>query len=301
MTDLVGFIGLGTMGLPMATNLAKSGLKLLAWNRSEKTKNAFPPGCDVDIAGSGQEVLQRSDATILMLLNEHTIDTVLGCGTDAFASNVSNKTIINMGSVDPAYSVGLAGDIATAGGRYVEAPVSGSKVPAEKGELVCLLGGDQALVERFEPVLNPMCSRQIYCGSVGDALRMKLAVNIYLCSSLVALAEAVNFAMKAELPLERFAEAMKVGPFQSAFLAIKLPKLISQDFSKQAAVSDAYGITRLIQTEAGRINAAVPQLDISSDLYGCAVDQLGPHGDMSSVLHVLDNPNLLPGNALGEP
>ena len=286
--EKVGFIGLGTMGLPMARNLARHGIALNVWNRTHKAPDAFPGGCDVEFARSPRAVLRGSRTSILMLLNQDAVDAVLERNTAAFAENVEGKTIIGMGSVDPSYSVALASDIARAGGTYLEAPVSGSRVPAENGQLVCLLGGDRAVADAAAPLLRPMCKDQIHCGAAGDALRMKLAINLYLCSSLVALAEATNFARKAGLPLDKFNQAVTAGPLSSDFVTIKLPKMIESDFAVQAGVADAHMSTCLIRTEAARLCSATPQLDVSSDLYARAVEALGPKVDMSSVISVLD-------------
>ena len=286
--EKIGFIGLGTMGLPMARNLAKDGRALRVWNRTPKSTEAFPSGCDVEFASSSRAVLRGSQTSILMLLNQEAVDAVLERHTAAFAENVRGRTIIGMGSVDPTYSAALAGDIAEAGGAYLEAPVSGSRVPAENGQLVCLLGGDPAVADAAAPLLRPMCKDQIYCGAAGDALRMKLAINLYLCSSLVALAEATNFATKAGLPLDKFKRAIAVGPLSSDFVTIKLPKMIERDFALQAGLADAHMSTCLIRTEAARLCSATPQLDVSSDLYARAVEALGPKVDMSSVISVLN-------------
>ena len=150
--EKVGFIGLGTMGLPMARNLARHGIALNAWNRTHKAPDAFPGGCDVEFARSPRAVLRGSRTSILMLLNQDAVDAVLERDTAAFAENVQGKTIVVMGSVDPRYSVALAGDIAQAGGTYLEAPVSGSRVPAENGQLVCLPRGDRTVATAAAPL-----------------------------------------------------------------------------------------------------------------------------------------------------
>lgn len=286
--EKIGFIGLGTMGFPMARNLAVAGIALSAWNRTPKSSDAFPGGCNVEFAPSSRAVLRGSQTSILMLLNQDAVDAVLERHTAAFAENVRGKTIIGMGSVDPSYSIALANGIAEAGGAYLEAPVSGSQLPAERGQLVCLLGGDPAVADAAAHLLRPMCKDQIYCGAAGDALRMKLAINLYLCSSLVALAEATNFARKANLPLDTFKQAVALGPLSSDFVTIKLPKMIEGDFAVQAGVADAHASTCLIRTEAARLRASTPQLDVSSALYERAVEALGPGADMSSVVAVLE-------------
>ena len=169
----------------------------------------------------------------------------------------------------------------------MEAPVSGSRIPAERGQLVCLLGGDPTLVDATSALLRPMCKELIFCGAVGDALRMKLAINLYLCSSLVALAEATNFARNARLPLDKFRKAVAIGPMNSDFVGIKLPKLIAEDFGLQAGLADAHTSTCLIRTEAARLGAMTPQLDLSSALYARALRTLGPDVDMAGVVSAL--------------
>ena len=97
----VGFIGLGTMGLPMARNLAKDGVDLMAWNRTPKPISVFETGSDVSVVTSPREVLQETKTSILMLLNEEAVDAALERYSVGFADNVRGKTIVNMGSVDP--------------------------------------------------------------------------------------------------------------------------------------------------------------------------------------------------------
>ena len=283
----VGFIGLGIMGLPMAGRLAKDGIPLCVWNRTPRHSEDFPAGSDVELSASSRAVLRGSRTCILMLLNQDAVDAVLERQTDAFIENVQGRTIIAMGSVAPGYSMALAKDITAAGGNYLEAPVSGSRTPAQNGHLVCLLGGEPAVAKAAAPLLRPMCKDQIYCGSAGDALCMKLAINLYLCSSLVALAEATNFARLAGLPLDKFSSAVMAGPMSSDFVAIKLPKMIKTDFALQAGLADAHTSTCLIQAEAQRLGAATPQLDTSSELYLQALRLLGPGVDMSSVIEAI--------------
>ncbi len=199
----IGFIGLGVMGLPMARNLAAAGARLRVWNRSPEKYRALEAS-NVTPAATAGEVLRAVEVTIIMLVNSEAIDEVLGRGTSDFARNIRGRTIVSMSSVSPDYSCALARDIGDAGGHYVEAPVSGSRKPAEDAQLVCMAGGDPADIARVSPMLRHMCREVIDCGPVGNALRMKLAVNLYLNTMLAGLAEAVHFASENRLPLEKF-------------------------------------------------------------------------------------------------
>ena len=212
----VGFIGLGIMGQPMALNLAAADAKLVVWNRSvDRCEPLRAAGAHVAVSPS--EVFARAGTVVVMLVNEAATDAVLGRGTAGFGPMVAGRTLVCMGSNAPGYSRGLAADIQAAGGFYVEAPVSGSRKPAEAGQ--------PEVVERVRPLFAPLCRATVWCGLVGNALLMKLAVNLFLNQVLAALAEAVHFADRHGLDLGAFAEAIDAGPMASDVTRVKLPKL----------------------------------------------------------------------------
>ncbi|MEW1819273.1 NAD(P)-dependent oxidoreductase [Arthrobacter sp. NPDC080031] len=283
----IGFIGLGVMGQPMALNLAKSGTQLVVWNRSlERAEPLRDAGAVV--AASVREVFDHTRTVILMLVNEEVTDSVLGRGTQEFADIVAGHLVISMGSAAPEYSRGLASDIHAAGGRYVESPVSGSRKPAEAGQLVALLGGSAETVSEVQPLLAPMCRKTISCGPVGNGLLMKLAVNHYLTSMLAALAEAVHFADRTGLDLTTFQEAIDSGPMACDLVRIKIPKLIAREFEVQAATDDAYASTVLVSDAARAAGIASPILDLSSALYKESVSLGNARLDMVSVLEAIE-------------
>lgn len=293
----IGFIGLGVMGLPMAANLARAGYPLMVWNRSPKDLQSLGDAARITQAGSPDAVIGACEITILMLVDQQAIDAVLERGAADFADRVRGRTIICMSSVTPQYSEALAREITRAGGRYIEAPVSGSRGPAEAGELVCLIGAEAALVADVSPILSAMCSSLIHCGRAGQGLRMKLAINLYLTAMLAALAEAANFARLAGVSGQGFLDALSAGPMNSAFATLKLSRMIARDFSLQAAVSDAYASTRLIAGEARRVGASTPLLDVSSALYGEAAAAGDPRADMASVLIALERAGSRPAGS----
>src|SRR6202000_849888 len=101
---------------------------------------------------------------ILMLADDRAIDSVLGRVDGRFGVPVAGRTIVHMGTTSPGYSAALGGDIPAAGGHYVEAPVSGSRGPAEAGQLVAMLAGDPAAVAAVRPLLTPRCRDSVLCG-----------------------------------------------------------------------------------------------------------------------------------------
>ena len=152
----VGFIGLGIMGGPMATNLLRAGTPLSVWNRSpEAAARLGREGARV--LTSPAAVFAECDVVLLMLADEAAVDAVLRRGTPELDAMVRGRTVVALGTTSPTFSAGVERDVVAAGGRYVEAPVSGSRVPAERGELVGLVAGAEEAVEQVAPLLRAMC------------------------------------------------------------------------------------------------------------------------------------------------
>ena len=285
-TPTVGFIGLGVMGEPMALNLARAGTPLVVWNRTAaKTRTLAAAGAEV--AADPADLFARADVVILMLIDGDTIDHVLGRGTPGFADLVAGRTVVHMGTTAPDYSRGLAADVHAAGGRYVEAPVSGSRAPAEAGELVAMLAGDPDAVAQVRPLLAPMCRDTAVCGPVPNGLLMKLAVNTVLIATVTGLAESVQFADRHGLDLGQLVDVLRAGPMSSAVLRMKAPKLVAEDFAVQAAITDVFQNTRFITDAARAAGIAAPLMEVCRALFAETVE-LGLGGaDMAAVVKAI--------------
>ncbi|MET9760710.1 NAD(P)-dependent oxidoreductase [Streptomyces sp. NPDC006372] len=283
----VGFVGLGVMGQPMALNLARAGTPLVVWNRT-------PGRCEplrtagAEVAASPAEVFDRAATVILMLADEAAMDAVLGCGTADFTARVAGHTVVHMGTTSAEYSAGLQDDVRAAGGRYVEAPVSGSRVPAERGALVGMLAGDSEAVAPVRPLLTPMCHEVFDCGAVPGALLMKFSVNLFLITMVTGLTEAFHFADRQGLDQGLLRDVLDAGPMASDVSRVKGSKLLARDFTVQAAASDVLKNNRLIAEAARKAEVASPLLDICQALYGETVDRGHGAEDMTAVLRALE-------------
>lgn len=283
----VGFIGLGVMGQPMALNLARAGTPLVVWNRG--TDRCEPlRAVGAEIAASPAEVFERAGTVILMLADETALDTVLGRGTPDFAARVADRTVVHMGTTAPEYSAALQDSVRSVGGRYVEAPVSGSRVPAEQGDLVAMLAGDEDAVAAVRPLLAPMCRETFACGGVPGALLMKFSVNLFLITLVTGLTEAFHFADRYGLDRCLLRDVLDAGPMASAVSRLKAPKLLGRDFAVQAAAADVLKNNRLIAEAARKADMASPLLDVCHALFGETVDQGHGGEDMVAVLHALE-------------
>ncbi|WP_025139161.1 NAD(P)-dependent oxidoreductase [Achromobacter sp. DH1f] len=283
----IGFIGLGVMGTPMALNLARAGTPLVAWSRSGGSFDALR-AAGAHIADTIDEVYAQCRTVILMLANDAAIDATLGRGTPDFAARVQGHLIVNMGTTSTDVSRQLGADIRAAGGRYVEAPVSGSRKPAEAGQLVVMLAGEPDDVAAIRTLVQPLCRDSFVCGAVPSALAMKLAVNLFLITMVTGLTESVHFAERQGIDLALFADVLNAGPMASDVSRVKLGKLVTQDYSVQAAITDVLKNSRLVAEAARSIGIASPLLDASHALYG-ETEALGlGTSDMVAVIRAIE-------------
>lgn len=278
-----GFIGIGHMGEPMAANLLRGGIALTVWNRTPGKCDALA-ALGATVAPSVDALFAQCDIAMLMLIDSAAIDAVLGRGTPAFARRVAGRTVVNLGTTSPAYSQALARDIVDAGGRYAEAPVSGSRVPAERGELVGMLAGDANTFDAIRPLLRPLCTRVFECGAVPGALRMKLAANHYLVGTVAVLAETVHAAGCAGIDLALLRDVLDAGPMASAVSRTKLDKLVRGDFSPQAAIRDVATIAELVLAECERGGGDTPLIRRSAALFRRAAQSGYGDADMAAVI-----------------
>ena len=283
----IGFIGLGLMGEPMARNLLRAGTPLLVWNRT-RSKCQSLEAAGAAVAEDAAEVFARCETVILMLLDGAVVDGVLERHSAAFMERARGHTLINMGTMTPEYSKALAAEVRGAGGCYVEAPVSGSRRPAEAGQLVAMLAGEAEDLTRVRPLLLPMCREVFPCGAVPSALHMKLAVNLFMINMVTGLAEATHFAAAHGLDIGRLGEVLNASPMASDVSRVKAAKLLAGDFAAQAAISNVLYNNRLIAEAARAAGIASPLLDVCHALYA-ETEALGlGAADMVAVIRAIE-------------
>jgi len=279
----IGFLGIGTMGLPMASRMLAAGVPLRVWNRtSDRSAPLLARGA---IEASSVDTLFEACTTVMvMLLNQEAIDATLGRGLPAFADRVRGKTLVMLGTTSAHYSARLEAEVRRHGGQYVEAPVSGSQGPAEEGQLIGMLAGDPRVLAEVEPLLHPFCRQVVTCGPVPSALRLKLAVNHYLIVLVAALAEATKAAAASGVDLEMFRQVLDAGPMASSVSRAKLHKLVTNDFAPQAAIRDVSQIAYLVREQARESGADALLIDVATRMYATARWHGLSDLDMAAVL-----------------
>lgn len=276
MTDSLGFIGLGLMGSAIASRL-QSRHPLVVWNRT-RAATASLAQAGAEVADSAAEVFDRCSTVFVMITDESAVDEVLA------PVDLRQKTLVQMSTVPPAYSAALAARVTAAGGRYVEAPVSGSRQPALNGALIGMLAGRPDAIDDVAPLLDPVCALIALCGKPPQAMLMKLAVNTFLITLVTGLAESFHFAETHELDVRLLDQILGAGPMASFVSRAKAAAIVAGDFAPQAAIPDVAKNARLV-VEAARENGNTATLmEACLSLYAEA-EGLG-HGadDMAAVI-----------------
>jgi 3-hydroxyisobutyrate dehydrogenase-like beta-hydroxyacid dehydrogenase len=220
MRQKVGFMGLGIMGKPMATNLIKAGYPTIVYNRTRKECKPCA-GLGAEVASTPQELAGKADVIIIMVTGPEAVSDLLFGENGAAGALNDGKTLINMSSVSPAYTKELDRKLKVTGVTFIDAPVSGSKKPAEDATLLILAGGAKDKIDEINPLLASMGKKVIYCGEVGQGSMMKMANNLLLGLLMAGLCETVCFGVKGGLSKETLLEVILSGPLNAPIFGMK--------------------------------------------------------------------------------
>ncbi len=291
MSQHIGFVGLGVMGVPMTLNLLKAGFQVSVYNRTPGRAEAVTKaGAKV---ASNLEVLARdTEVVVLMLTGPEAIDAVV-FGEGGLLPGLKpegqkpGKTLINMSTVPPDYSRELAARLASCRVGFIDAPVSGSKKPAEDGTLVILAGGAEPEIARFEPVLLAMGKKVVRCGPAGAGSAMKLTANLLVSAMVLGLAEAVNFGAASGLDPAAIMEVVGAGPMANIIFGTKTDMMVTDQFPAQFALKHMLKDLRYILSAADAAGAAIPATHTAFQLYRQAAGKGLGEADLAAVKTVL--------------
>jgi 3-hydroxyisobutyrate dehydrogenase-like beta-hydroxyacid dehydrogenase len=221
MIKKISYLGLGTMGGGMASNLLKAGYKLTVWNRSaEKCEPFARKGARV--ADSPADAIRDAEVVMYSLSNDQAVEEVV-FGAKGILTGINEGQIaIDMSTVLPAMSLREQEAYAKRGVDFLDAPVFGSKNESAKAKLWILAAGSKAIFEKVKPVLEHLGQTVHYLGKNGNAAAMKLVGNLIVALEMEALAERLVLAQKAGLDLNTVMDVVKVADFRSPLLVSKI-------------------------------------------------------------------------------
>lgn len=253
----LGFLGLGLMGRPMALNLVRGGHAVTVWNRTEAACAPLREA-GAAVAALPAAVTAACDITFAMLADPDAARSV-ACGPGGACEGlVAGRGYVDMSTVDPATALAVAAAVNGRGGRFLEAPVSGSRQPAEQGTLVIMAAGDRALYDEAAPALDLLGSRRLYLGEAGRAARLKLVVNQVMGGMMASFCEGLALAGSAGLEPEQVLEVLDAGALANPMFRGKGPRMLAGDFAVAFPLKHMAKDLRLARELAGAAGAGQP-------------------------------------------
>src|SRR5258707_3748266 len=261
MIKTIAYLGLGTMGSGMASNLLKAGYELTVWNRSvEKCEPCARKGARV--ADAPANAVRDVDLVMYSLSNDQAVEEVV-FGANGILSGISAGQIaIDMSTVLPATSLREQEAYSKRDADFLDAPVFGSKKEAADAKLWIMAAGKRDAFEKVKPVLQHLGQTIHYFGKNGNAAAMKLVGNLIVALEMEALAEGLVLAQKAGLDLSTVMEVVKVADFRSPLLVGNGQNILKRDFSPSFALKLMLKDAGLIEEFAGSLQSPIPALRV---------------------------------------
>lgn len=283
---VIGFIGLGAMGSRLAGRLLAAGHEVHGHNRTrERAEGLIDQG--LIWHETPRALAAASDMTISMVSDDAALGAIASGPDGLLAGLGSGKVYIDMSTVSPGASVGLARRVLHLGSQMLDAPVSGSVPQAEAGTLTIMVGGDEQAFARVEPVLTQLGTTVVRIGENGQGLVLKLAINISLAAQVIAFSEGLVLAQRAGIDPSLAAEVMSQSPVGSAMLRARLPLILDLPAQAWFDVALLHKDVRLALATAGRLRTPAPSARSADRVFDTA-ERLGyAHRDIAAVREVL--------------
>jgi 3-hydroxyisobutyrate dehydrogenase len=268
----VALLGLGTMGAGMARNIAAAGMPLRVWNRSPE--KAEPLADVATVAASVVDAVAQADIVVTMLFDGYSVAETIEEARGALRPGTTWVQTTTVG-VDAAERLGVLA--AELGLEYVDAPVLGTKKPAEDGALVVLASGPDSARGTVQPLLDAIGSRTVWVGEAGSGSRLKLAANAWVFTVVEGIAESLALTRDLGLDPRLFLEAVSGGAMDAPYVQLKGTAMLEEDLSPAFALSNALKDVDLILAAAETAGVDLALMPGIREHFARAVD--AGHGD----------------------
>ena len=269
----VALLGTGTMGAGMAANIAGAGLPLRVWNRTrDKAEPLTQVGATV--ADTPAEAVRGADVVLTMLFDADSVAATMEQARDGLTPGTVWLQQSTVGVEGSDRLVALARELGLA---YVDAPVLGTRGPAESGALVVLAAGPEDVRDQVQPILDAIGSRTLWLGAAGEASRLKLAANAWVITVVEGIAEALALTRSLGLDPALFLEAVAGGAMDAPYVGVKGRAMLAGDFEPSFAMSGAAKDADLIVAAARGAGVELAVVEAARDHLARAL--AAGHGD----------------------
>jgi 3-hydroxyisobutyrate dehydrogenase/2-hydroxy-3-oxopropionate reductase len=279
----IAFLGLGIMGGPMAKNLVKAGHEVKAWNRT--------PGKKIEgatVVSSPKEAGQGAEIVWLCVSDTKAVEQTL-FGKDGAAESIQPGTVVvDSSTILPAASLKFADLIRKKGGDFVDAPVTGSKVGAEAGQLIFMVGAHQETFDKLQPLFKAMGKSVVRVGENGKGLAAKLSMNLMIALTYEGFAEALVLAEKQNVDLEPLLSLINQSMVRSGVVDYKAPFVLKRDFSPNFPMKLMHKDIHLMLEAARQNGVKLPGLETVERVYESSVKEGKADLDYAATLTTLE-------------
>src|SRR5882762_8700710 len=271
MIKTISYLGLGTMGGGMVSNLLKAGYKLTVWNRSVKKCGPFGKK-GARIADTPADAVRDAELVMYCLSNDQAVEEVVFEPKGILSGIKEGQIAVDMSTVLPATSLREEEAYAKRGVDFLDVPVFGSKQESADAKLWIMAAGNKSIFEKVKPVLEHLGQTVHYLGKNGNAAAMKLVGNLIVALEMEALAEGLVLAQKAGLDLNTVMEVVKVADFRSPLLVGNGQNILKRDVSTSFALKLMLKDAGLIKKFGESLQSPIPALRVVEKNLAAAVD-----------------------------
>jgi 3-hydroxyisobutyrate dehydrogenase-like beta-hydroxyacid dehydrogenase len=261
MIKKISYLGLGTMGVGMASNLLKAGYQLTVWDRTAAKCEPFARK-RARVAKTPADAARGADLVMYSLSDDEAVEKVVFGEEGILSAIVAHQIAVDMSTVLPATSLREQEAYAKHGADFLDAPVFGSRDESAKAKLWVLAAGKKEIFEKVKPVLEKFGQTVHYLGKNGNATTMKLVGNLMVALELEALAEGLVLARKAGLDMKTVMEVVKVADFRSPLLVGNGDNILKRDFSTYFALQLMLKDAKLIKQFSEGLSSPIPALRV---------------------------------------
>jgi 3-hydroxyisobutyrate dehydrogenase-like beta-hydroxyacid dehydrogenase len=284
----IGFIGLGIMGSRMAANLQKKGHELVVYNRTkQKAEPLIAKGAVW--APTPADLARQVTIIFTMLAKPDAVAETALLGKYSFLNHLGDNALwIDCSTVNPSFSRLLAIEAKHRKVRFIDAPVGGSRGPAEQGQLLFFAGGESADVEEAWPILDAMGKAVYHVGGHGMGSAMKMVNNLILGQAMIAFSEAVVLGESLGISKDMLFDTVLSSPVAAPFLAFKRRKIETGTFDADFPLQWMYKDMQLASDTAYETGVALPAANVVKEIYALAVRYGLGEQDFSAVYNILN-------------
>lgn len=279
----VGFIGLGTMGLPMAGHLLNNDYEVIAYNRTRNKAGSLEKQGAI-IASSPEEVAIKSEIVFTMLTADQAVEEVILGEEGIIKGAHAGLIVVDSSTISPNTSKKVADNLLKEGIEMLDAPVTGSEPQAIEGILTFMVGGKKEIYEKCEPLFYAMGKQAYYMGENGSGSYTKLANNTMGAINLLSFSEAITMAVKSGVDPELFIKVVSGGGARSGMMDNKGPKVLNRDFSPHFMTDLIYKDLGLAADVAKELELPTPVLSLVKEIFQMARAKGYGAEDMSAVI-----------------